>query len=134
MSPNTVVAGGVGESSEPRSTPYDSERYSIRYNRTGTVLAFNVKASVAPPKSLLLDIEMESENGAFSLRAVQVDVTVEEDEAQDAFLSLVDAVKGWLEFLQEENPGLAPDLESQRRYTRLLRYDPDTWFGQLLIS
>ncbi len=134
MSPNTIAAGGIGESSEPRSTPYDGERYSIRYDRVGAVQAFRVEASVAPPESLLLDIEVVSENDAYSLRAVQVDVTVEEEEPQDAFVSLTDAVREWLEYLQDEDPVLAPDLEPQRRYTRLLRYAPHTWFGRLLIG
>lgn len=134
MSPNTIAAGGVGESSEPRSTPYDGERYSIRYNRAKAVLAFSVEASTAPPKNLLLDIEVESANGAYSLRAVQVDVTVEEEEPQDAFLSLTEAVKEWLEYLQDEDPALAPDLEPQRRYTYLLRYEPHTWFGRLFLD
>lgn len=118
MSPNTV-AGGVGEPSQPRST---------RYARADRAFAFNVEAPVVPPRSLLLDVEMETKNGSYSLRAVQVDITVEEDEPLKAFDSLADAVKEWLEFLQEEDPVLADDLEPQRRYTRLLRYDPGTWF------
>ncbi len=134
MSPDTIAVGGVGESSEPRSTSPDSERYTIRYDRAQRVFSFNVEASVAPPDNLTLDIEVDSENGAYSLRAVQVDVTVEEDEPQDAFLSLIEAVKGWLEYLEEEAPILAPDLEPQRRYTRLLRYASHTWFGRLLIG
>ncbi len=135
MSPNTMAAaGGIGESSQPRSTPYDGGRYSIRYDRADRVFAFNVETSVAPPKSLLLDIEMASANGAYSVRAMQVDVTVEEDEPQKAFDSLADAVKEWLEYLQEEDPVLADDLEPQRRYTHLLRYAPHTWFGRLFIS
>jgi len=89
---------------------------------------------LAPPDNLLLDIEVEAENGAYSLRAVQVDVTAEEDDPAEAFLSLTEAVKGWLEYLEEEDPALAPDLEPQRRYTRLLRYAPATWFGRLLIG
>ena|SRR5919107_1978876 len=134
MSPDTIAVGGVGESSEPRSTSPDSERFAIRYDRARTMFSFNVEASVAPPDNLILDIEVDSENGAYSLRAVQVDVTVEEDEPQDAFLSLIEAVKGWLDYLEEEDPVLASDLEPQRRYTRLLRYAPHTWFGRLLIS
>ncbi len=117
---HTMTAGGVGEPSQPRST---------RYARADRVFAFNVEAPVAPPKDLLLDIEMKTKNGSYSLRAVQVDVTVEEDKALDAFDSLAVAVREWLEFLQEEDPVLADDLESQRRYTRLLRYDPGTWFA-----
>jgi hypothetical protein len=134
MSPNALAAGGIGEVSEPRHTRSGRTEYSIRYNRSTTVVNFNVDVSTAPPENLLLDIEVESEDGAYSLRAVQVDVTVEEDDPGEAFLSLTEAVKGWLEYLTEEDPVLAPDLESQRRYTRLLHYAPDTWFGRLLIS
>ena len=106
----------------------------MRYEPTRTVVAFNVEASVTPPEDLLLDIEVVSENGAYFVRAVEVDVAVGEDDAQEAFRSLVEAVKGWLVYLDEEKPDLAPDLEPQRRYTDLLRYEPHTWFGQLLID
>lgn len=134
MSPDTIVAGGVNKSSQPRSTPQNGGRFSVRYEPTKTVMAFNVEASVPPPEDLLLDIEIASENGAYFLRAVEVDVAVEEDDPQEAFRSLVEAVKGWLEYLEEEKPVLAPDLEPQRHYTHLLRYAPHTWFGRLLMD
>ncbi len=134
MSPNALAAGGIGEASEPRHTRDVSGYRSIRYNRSAAFINFNVEVSPAPPDNLLLDIEVESEGGTYSLRAVQVDVTVEDDGPQEAFLGLAEAVKEWLEYLEEEDPVLAPDLEPQRRYTRLLRYAPHTWFGRLLIG
>jgi hypothetical protein len=88
---------------------------------------------VQPPESLLLTVEVVSENGAYFLRAVEVDVSIEEDDVQEAFRTLLDTVKDWLEFLESE-PRLTSDLEPQRQYTKLLRYEPYTWFGQLLIG
>lgn len=105
----------------------------MHYEPPRVVRRFVVPTSLAPPESLLLDIEVAFENGVYFLRAVEVDVAIEEEKPQDAFRSLTEAVRGWLEYLGEESPVLAPDLEPQRRYTRLLRYEPDTWFGRLLI-
>jgi hypothetical protein len=133
MSPETISAGGVGEASEPRSTPYRGDRFSVRYGPSGGIsTTFNVEASVRPPEDLLLGMEVAFENGAYSVRAVEVDVVVEEETPQEAYHSLLETVKDWLEYLDEEQPELAPDLEPQRRYTRLLRYEPYTWFGRLI--
>jgi hypothetical protein len=134
MSPDTIQAGGVGEASEPRSTPYQGDRFSVHYSPSRVVSTiFNVEATARPPEDLLLGMEVTFENGAYSVRAVEVDVIVEEETPQEAYHSLLETVKDWLEYLDEENPDLAPDLEPQRRYTRLLRYEPYTWFGHLIV-
>jgi hypothetical protein len=134
MSPETIPAGGIRETSEPRATPGEEGELSVSYEQVPAARSFSVPISPAPPENLLLDIEMSIENGVYFLRAVEVDVVVEEEEPRDAFHSLTEAIRDWLEYLEEEQPALTPDLEKQRPYTRLLHYDSDTWFRHLLIS
>lgn len=138
MSPEAIPAGGVAEASEPRGTPYNGGTLAIRYRVTEpaeAARAFTVRTPVSPPEDLLLDVEVAVENHVVFLRAVQVDVAIEEDVMPlRAFSSLVSAVKGWLTYLEEEEPELAPDLEPQRRYTALLGYDPQTWFRRAFLA
>ncbi|CAN5621313.1 hypothetical protein BH24ACT21_BH24ACT21_03220 [soil metagenome] len=134
MSPETIAAGGLSEASEPRSTPYDGGTLSIRYRMAETSHAFSLTIPKKPPEHLLLDVEMAVEDAGVFLRAVQVDVAVEEDTSIMAFGSLIRAVMGWLNFLAEEQPKLAPELEAQQRYTELLNYDPATWFGRAFMA
>ena len=128
MSPETISPGGLRETSEPRATPGEGGDFSVNYEPLSGDRRFTVPISPAPPESYLLQVEGTFENGVYFLRAVEVDVAVEEEKLPDALRSLTDAVRDWLEYLAEERPALTPDLERQRRYTRLLRYDSDTWF------
>jgi hypothetical protein len=128
MSPETITTGGLRETSEPRTTPGEDGEFAVNYEPLSAARRFTVPISPAPPESYLLRVEGSFENGVYFLRAVEVDVAVEEEKLPDALRSLTDAVRDWLEYLAEERPALTPDLEEQRRYTRLLHYDSDTWF------
>lgn len=132
MSPEVITVGGVAETSEPQSTPYDDEFggvLSIHYRTNKSEPTFTVETSLRPPDGLLLSVELAFEGEAVYMRAVEVDISTEGETPDEALESLVGSVREWLEFLHEERPDLAPDLEPQRRYTRLLRYSPSTWFG-----
>jgi hypothetical protein len=122
--------GGVREYEEPSTTPSDhGEHYSVHYeigerpSRT-----FMVVAPKRPSEDLLLSVEIAEENGAFYMRAVEVDVSVEGDNPSETLQDLSASVREWLEYLREEEPALASDLENQRRYVALLRFDSSTWF------
>lgn len=123
-------AGGIREWREPWATPSDHVQHpKPRYvvgERPGRV--FNVFVAKSPPDELLLSVEIVQENNVFYMRAIEVDVSVEEEHPGDVLRSLRNSVKDWLEYLAEENPILAPDMESQRRYVALLDFDPLTWF------
>jgi hypothetical protein len=68
------------------------------------------------------------------MNAVGVDVAVEAAEPTEAFRELVGAIRAWLEFLRDEQPTLASDLEKQRRYVALLDHDSGTWFRRLYLA
>jgi hypothetical protein len=134
MSPEMVTAGGVAESSQPRSTPYEGdESLLVRYRVPEAVWTFSVITSPRPPEDLLLNVEMSFENQVVYMRAVEVDISTEGETPQEALQGLVGGIKEWLEFLREEQPELVADLEEQRRYVNLLRYSPDTWFKSVHI-
>ncbi len=122
--------GGVREWSEPSGAPFDhGERHSVSYElRERPGVTYSVIAPKAPPRDLLLSVEIAQENGVFYMRASEVDVSVEGDGPTEALRDLGESVRDWLEYLQEEEPALAPDLEGQRRYIALLDFDPLTWF------
>lgn len=128
--------GGVREWSEPSTTPFDhGEHYPVSYELSGRPgLTYNVVALKAPPRELLLSVEIAEENGAFYMRASEVDVSVEGDSPTEALQDLSESVRDWLEYLQEENPALVSTLESQQRYVALLDFNPLTWFRARTVN
>lgn len=112
-----------------------SESAPVRYVVPPTVETFKVRVPwLRVPSELLLSVEAASENGAFYMRAIEVDVAVEGETPLEALLDLLAAVRGWLEYLREEMPKLAPDLEPQRRYVALLNYEPSGWIRPFVIT
>lgn len=111
-----------------------SESAPVRYEVLPTVEAFKVRVPLGVPSELLLSVEAASENGAFYMRAIEVDVAVEGETPLEALLDLLAAVRGWLEYLREEMPKLAPDLEPQRRYVALLDYESSGWIRPFVIT
>ena len=134
MSLNAIPAGGVREFPAPEATPYGEQRFSVRYKMSRTRGTYSVPVPKSPPDHLLLSVETEIENGAVFMRAVEVDVAVEGDAPEDTLMVLIDTIEGWLRFLRDEEPTLAPELEPQRRYVELLRYHPVTWFKPIRID
>ncbi len=122
--------GGIREWQEPSTTPFGhGEYHPIRYElgeRTGRT--FKVTARKSPPSELVLSVEIAQENGAFYMRATQVDVSVEDDNPAEVLRDLAESVKDWLEYLRDEELTLVSGLEGQRRYVALLEFDPSTWF------
>ena len=133
MSLETIPTEGVRDFPPPESTSPEVG-VSVRYNLQRPRRIFNVTVPKSPPERLLLNVEAEVEEGAVFVRAIEVDVAVEGDTPEQALQSLVRNITGWLEYLQEEQPALASDLEPQRRYVGLLRYHPLTWFKSIRIS
>src|SRR5215217_4605198 len=84
MNPETVTPGGLRETSEPRATPGEEGEYSVHYGSLPADRRFSVPVSPAPPESYLLEIEGSFENGVYYLRAVEVDIAVEEETLPDA--------------------------------------------------
>lgn len=122
--------GGVREWIEPMSTPFDRGlKHTVRYELAENLgYTFNVVAPKRPPDDLFLSVEIAEDNGAFYMRATEIDVSVEGDSPAEAIRELSEAVKDWLEYLREEKPALVADLENQRRYVALLDFAPLTWF------
>ncbi len=125
-------AGGIRKFPAPTSAP--TQQFSVHYNLEQQHRTFNVAVPKSPPEELLLNVEAAVENGAVFMRAIEVDVAVEGETHQEAVQSLARTIMGWLEFLREEEPELAPDLEPQRGYIELLRYHPLTWFKSIRID
>ena len=92
MSPEMVTAGGVAESSQPRSTPYEGDgSLLVRYRVPEAVWTFSVITSPRPPEDLLLNVEMSFENQVVYMRAVEVDISTEGETPQEALQGLVGA-------------------------------------------
>jgi len=131
----TITIDGLSEVPEPRGTQRDEGAVPlVRYRTPASAGTFRVGAPRRPPHNLRLTVEAALENGAFFMRAIEVDVAVEGDTILDALHSLIATTKGWLEYLQEESPELASDLEGQRRYVALLDYQPPTWFKPFAVD
>lgn len=124
-------ASGVREWEEPWAAPFDhGTHHPVRYElgeRRGRT--FDVAVFKSPPEDLLLSVEIvQEEDGAFYMRAIEVDVSVEGANAAEALRELSGSVRDWLEYIGEEELVLAPELEHHRRYLALLDFGPLTWF------
>ncbi len=134
MSSATVPTGGLRELSRPADTQSDGETLSVRYRPREVPRAFSIPLPATPPDDLLLDVEAAVEGRTVFMNARELGVSVEADGAYAALAVLIESIGEWLEYLREENPRLAPELEQQRRYVELLDYEPVTWFRRLVTA
>jgi hypothetical protein len=135
MSPDVITpTGGVAVADRPAVAQIDgAQELPIRYHTVPPAQSFGVPVPARPPADLLLEVEVSNEDGVVIMSAVELDVTVEADNPAESFSQLREAIREWLEYLRDEAPGLAPELEEQRRFAELLNYEPGTWFGTLYL-
>jgi len=112
--PGSNLAGEIPTPSEPQ--PTSEEIPTTGLVGLNTDFIFNIQAPQPPPERLLIHTLMTFEDDVVRMRAIEANISVDEEAVQDAFRALVEGVKQWLESSRDEQAA------------QILHRSPDTWF------